>query len=188
MSKQKNNQSGFSVVEVLLVLIFVAIVVLIGVYVAHNHSNKTTASTTKTSTTSKKASASTTATPPATTKTTATTVPTQSYLAVTEWSVKIPVSGTLATAKYENITSAYGTKYDTVQVIVTPSAGDVVCKGGLVGWITRVPDSSPPDSSTVNSHVGSYYYEYDPGQDCTAPTSTGVMAQFKQAVGQIVAS
>jgi hypothetical protein len=59
MGKVSNDQTGFSAVEVLLGLIFVAIVVFIGVYVAHNRnsSNKTTASTTPTTTPS------TTATP-----------------------------------------------------------------------------------------------------------------------------
>jgi hypothetical protein len=54
MIKSKNNK-GFTVVEVLLVLIFVALVVLIGLYVMHNHktsnsgkiNNTVTANTTK---------------------------------------------------------------------------------------------------------------------------------------------
>lgn len=56
MGKIRNNQSGFSAVEVLLALIFVAIVVFIGVYVAHNRSDKKTATTT---TSTKKATTST---------------------------------------------------------------------------------------------------------------------------------
>ena len=45
----KHNQKGFSVVEVLLMLIFVAIVAFIGVYVVLNRNPKNTASTTTTS-------------------------------------------------------------------------------------------------------------------------------------------
>lgn len=40
MNKLKNDQSGFSVIELLLLLIFLAIVAFIGVYVAHNHTKK----------------------------------------------------------------------------------------------------------------------------------------------------
>jgi hypothetical protein len=57
VGKLKNNQKGFGAVEILLALIFIAIVAFIGVYVAHNHnSTKPTASTTtsKTSTTAPK--------------------------------------------------------------------------------------------------------------------------------------
>jgi uncharacterized membrane protein YeiB len=57
MGKLQNDEIGFSAVEVLLGLIFIAIVAFIGVYVAHNHnSTKPTVSTTtsKTSTTALK--------------------------------------------------------------------------------------------------------------------------------------
>jgi hypothetical protein len=37
MSKLRNNQSGFGAIEILLGLIFIAIIAFIGVYVAHNH-------------------------------------------------------------------------------------------------------------------------------------------------------
>jgi hypothetical protein len=47
----KKQQSGFTTVEVLLALIFVAIVAFIGVYVAHNRTTKTAASTMQTTTT-----------------------------------------------------------------------------------------------------------------------------------------
>ncbi len=57
MGKLKNNQSGFGAVEVLLGLIFVAIVAFIGVYVAHNRNNtaKTSSSITSITTSTKKA-------------------------------------------------------------------------------------------------------------------------------------
>lgn len=45
MNKIRNRQAGFSVIELLLILIFLAIVVLIGVYIAHNRSTKTTETT-----------------------------------------------------------------------------------------------------------------------------------------------
>lgn len=54
MGKIKNNQTGFSAVEVLLALIFVAIVAFIGVYIAHTNSNKTTTNTAKTTASSSK--------------------------------------------------------------------------------------------------------------------------------------
>lgn len=55
MGKLKNNQKGIGAIELLLALIFIAIVAFIGVYVLHNrNSTKTTASTntSKTSATS----------------------------------------------------------------------------------------------------------------------------------------
>jgi Tfp pilus assembly protein PilV len=58
MGKLRHNQKGFAVVEILLALIFVAIVVFIGMYVAHNRSTKTSAANAttnaETSTTAKK--------------------------------------------------------------------------------------------------------------------------------------
>ncbi len=42
MGKIRNNQSGFGAIEILLGLIFVAIVVFIGVYIAHNRSSSKT--------------------------------------------------------------------------------------------------------------------------------------------------
>jgi hypothetical protein len=40
--KVSKNEKGFGVIELLLLLIFIAIVTFIGLYVAHNHSGKTT--------------------------------------------------------------------------------------------------------------------------------------------------
>ncbi len=60
MGKIRNNQFGFGSVEVLLALIFVAIVVFMGVYIAHNHSNTKPAAiavTSKTTTTTTTATA-----------------------------------------------------------------------------------------------------------------------------------
>jgi hypothetical protein len=50
MGKLNKNDRGFTVVEILLSLIFVALILLIGLYVYHNHQTKTpttTSSTTK---------------------------------------------------------------------------------------------------------------------------------------------
>jgi len=63
MGKLKNNQKGFGAIEVLLALIFLAIVAFIGVYVAHNHNSSKTTATTTTSKTSTTAPKTTTATP-----------------------------------------------------------------------------------------------------------------------------
>lgn len=50
MNKISKNQKGFSAVEVLLALIFLAIVAFIGVYVAHNNSKPKTTATNSTTT------------------------------------------------------------------------------------------------------------------------------------------
>jgi type II secretory pathway pseudopilin PulG len=49
MKKIKKNENGFSVIELLLLLIFIAIVAFIGVYVAHNHKSSQTVTSDKTS-------------------------------------------------------------------------------------------------------------------------------------------
>jgi hypothetical protein len=53
MGKIKNNQKGFTAVEILLTLIFLAIIAAIGVYVAHNHNSAKPVATTNASTTTK---------------------------------------------------------------------------------------------------------------------------------------
>jgi hypothetical protein len=63
MGKVRTNQTGFSAVELLLALIFVAIVAFIGVYVAHNRNNTTKASSSTTSATTPTKKATTTNTP-----------------------------------------------------------------------------------------------------------------------------
>jgi hypothetical protein len=49
MGKLKNNQKGFTAVEILLTLIFLAIIAAIGVYVAHNNKSSSPTTATKTS-------------------------------------------------------------------------------------------------------------------------------------------
>jgi len=175
--KFRKNQSGFSVVEVLLLLIFLTIIGFTGYYVYHAQktTNKTNDTQTNTKTSSKDNQ----------TLLSKTETPAQSYLTFTEWGVKLPTSGTLADAQYQNITSAYGMDNDTAQVTVNPSVSPG-CKGGDIGWITRVPDSNTKDSSVVYySHIGTYNYEYELPQDCmTSPDS--VMTQLEQAVSHMV--
>jgi hypothetical protein len=60
MGKLKNNQKGFTAVEILLTLIFLAIIGAIGVYVAHNHKTNKSVVTTNSSTPSSTKSTTTT--------------------------------------------------------------------------------------------------------------------------------
>ncbi|MDB5182426.1 MAG: hypothetical protein JWO47_210 [Candidatus Saccharibacteria bacterium] len=182
MAKIQKNQSGFSVVELLLALIFVAIIAFIGVYVAHNHRSKTASTTTASSVTIKKTPVSTATTSPVTT---ATPTPTQGYLTVTQWGIKLPVSGALANAQYTDVSSAYSSTYPTMEVTVSDALATDTCKGGIVGWITRVPDSVQGATEVYYSHIGTYNYIYERGQDCTA--SSSLIDQFKQAVATMVA-
>lgn len=178
---KKLNQSGFSVVEVLLLLIFLAIIGFTGYYVYHAQKTSSKTDDVRTSTNAKTAPKDN---PVPTNKAN---IPTQSYLTFTEWGVKLPTSGTLADAQYQNITSIYGMDNDTVQVTVNPSVSPG-CKGGDIGWIARVPDSNTKDSSVAYySHIGTYNYEYELPQDCmTSPDS--VMTQLEQAVSHMVSA
>lgn len=180
---KKLNQNGFSAVEAILILIILGILGFTGWFVYHsqNAADKTYSSTD-------------TSTAPKPTKTTAKTptkpkaeAPAQSYLTFTEWGVKLPLSGALADARYEDITSAYSFPYSTMQVIVPATVTDT-CKGAVVGWIQRVPDNVSQALDMAHTHLGSYNYDYLYPQDCTVNQNTGASALFQQAVQKIASA
>jgi hypothetical protein len=192
VGKLKTNQAGFTVVEVLLTLIFIAIVVFIGVYIAHNHKTDTTPpkTSTKSSTTS-----------------TTSSNPNKGYFVIKEWGLRAKYSGNL-TLEYK-ITPDTGTpsvlyaRFSSTQL----DAQGATCKssGDYGGIISRYLSTSdilsadgsdtgqtaaqfaPTQSSSTYSHVGNYYYFFSRPQGvCNAAQSAqNVQSQTVQAVEQL---
>lgn len=113
----------------------------------------------------------------------------ESSLNFTEWGVTMPLSGKLSGATYQDITSAYSFDYPTVQVVVSGQPAATTCKGGVVGWLQRVPDTVKVSASTPHAHIGSYNYESIGVQDCAVQTAQPTLAaQFDKAVPKMVAN
>lgn len=90
MGKLKYDQKGFTAVEGLLIVLILVVIGAVGYMVYHNDHKAKTISTTNTSTTK----------PTTTAKTTTITQPTQKYITIAAWGVRVPYSGsdTLTTA------------------------------------------------------------------------------------------
>lgn len=124
--KLRKNEQGFSVVEVLLVLIFIAIVFFIGFYVAHAQKDKT-ANTTNTTTTAQKTSSDS--------KTSE-----SRYLDITEWGVKLPQpSG--------DTLQATSPSEDSVGIISKNLSDQYGCTENGAGMIKRWKAGATEDSS-----------------------------------------
>jgi cytoskeletal protein RodZ len=91
MGKLRKNSDGFTIVELLLVIIIVILLGFVGWYVYHTD-HKTTAST-KTSNTNSSTSSSTSTS-------------TKKYFTITQWGVRAPYSGSL-TLEYSIVTQTY---------------------------------------------------------------------------------
>jgi hypothetical protein len=82
VGKLKNNQKGFTAVEGLLIVLILVVIGAVGYMVYHNDHKTKTASVSTTA-----------ATKPATTKTSTATQPTQKYITISAWGVRVPYSG-----------------------------------------------------------------------------------------------
>ena len=177
-------------------LIFVALVVFIGFYIAHNTGNKNLASNTKTSLTSSKTS-------PVTTKTTSQTRKTssQGYFTITQWGVRAPYNGNL-TLQYTPPSGSTGiylssSQLDNISAQCALTAPDGT-PGGYGGYIARFTASAQIPTETGQSsgmsaqqyyanysgqsgyymsHVGSYYYIYTHPQGLCASNSATIQNQ-----------
>lgn len=94
MTKVYKNESGFSVVEAILIVVIVALIGVVGWLVYKNHHKTTHVNTTNTSVTQPTMSTSTKST------TTTTPVQTAKYLAVAQLGIKIPLNSTIADLSY----------------------------------------------------------------------------------------
>jgi Tfp pilus assembly protein PilV len=151
MGKVRNNQAGFSAVEVLLTLIFVAIIAFIGIYVAHNRNSKST-----TTASTKKSTASTIAEPKTHTVQEATDFTQTTY---DDFLTAINNAGTDNTqplgqvglkAVEDNLTADFYAK-----ATASPNAGDFSCAAQFVpSKYTASLTSSNKTTATVSVAIG----------------------------------
>jgi type II secretory pathway pseudopilin PulG len=163
----KRNQSGFSAIEALLVVLIVVVLVIIGLVVYQRHKS-----------TSAKTSVATNATQPQNTTTTQPAQATTPYLTLKEWGVKLPLSESIKDAYYvaeKGSSNGPGALPTTMWLGLTslsssscnPSNNDNGGRGA-VGAILRVLPTETdavtgqlltqkyPNGKTING----YYYTY----------------------------
>ncbi len=172
--KKIRNESGFSVIELLLVIIIVILLGFIGWYIYHTDHRATsnnTATTSKTASTTSKKSV--------------------SYFTISQWGVRAPYSGDL-TLEY-TISNSNGQTYASLSSAQL-DASDPACQsaGNYGGVIERYASSdmvqnadgsnsgltpsqyfSQNDiSNSEYSHVGNYYYWYIHSQAACGSSQT----------------
>lgn len=179
MSKLQKNESGFSAVEVVLVLVIVALIGTVGWLVYKNHHKTTTAAITTTSAT-KPTTSTTTKT---TTKTTTTTPSTTTVVKIPELSIEITVPNSIddLTYHYTSSTSGSGAKELTADLSTSSLAAQVSsCTAnsstdsanfdalGVLGNY-QGQFSSAPDFTLVKQY-STYYIAYNEPQDTCLPS------------------
>jgi hypothetical protein len=182
----KVNEKGFSVVELLIVILMFVLIGAVGYLVYKDHHTAVPKVVTVTKTTVAK---------PKTSKITSTgAATTPSYLAIKEWGVRIPLSSSISDAYYY-----YNNGYAYLSV---QSHNNDQCAANNVseGVMTRFSQSDvdPQTNQTLLSEhttdavkVGNYYYFYThPQAECSSDTTIQNQANidmqaFEQAVKQI---
>lgn len=168
--RKQSNQSGFGVIETLLVIILVVLVGFVGYYIYHTNKNvnKTYDKTASTAKTSHETAAA------------------PSYLTITEWDVKLPLASDIAGVKYQLVSNS-GAPYANLTLTgseCTPIA--TIVRGAATD---SDPATDPQDGSKGPTfkddkakHVGNYYYDLITtngstcfsGEQMTADHVTGV--------------
>ena len=160
MGKLSKNESGFSALEVILIIVIVALVGFTGwyVYSSQQKANKNLAATTSGNPTFKKV------TKPTVTKTTKQPATSQKYLTITEWGVRAPYTS--------NDTLTYVLKGDSAMIVSKNLADSYGCTTFGAGGISRLtPDSIvDPGPDTVAQvakanpndykYIAGYYYSF----------------------------
>jgi len=199
MNKLKQNESGFSAVEVVLVLIIVVLLGVVGWFVYKNQKKTSPSTTTTTSTTT-----------PTSTKTTTTPAPIstqpkdQNVVKLQELGIQITVPDTLKDLTYSSKKST-GNEYSdsTLAYFSTQAltAKDSRCSssGGNppLGWIAKTPGQYPNSPNVDNSsgtlvkQFQTYYIAYrSPGMGCFEDTQTNestikLMQQLQSAYSTV---
>ena len=162
MGKIRKNQEGFSVVEVVLVLVVVALIGVVGFMVYKNQHKTTNNSTTN---------ATTLTTPPKTTTPPVTTpAQTTDTLTVKEWGVKVPLTTDISDLTYEvtgkglnlhdqnqPVIKFYTKRLKEAQGICSSNNFPVSLNRGISTDIPIMGDGPGPDDTTANT----YGYLYD---------------------------
>jgi prepilin-type N-terminal cleavage/methylation domain-containing protein len=194
---RNQKQAGFTIVEVLLVLILLAIVGFTGYYVWHSQ-KKTDETLTTTNNTAQ------TATPKQSTVT-----DNQKYLAITEWGVKIPLAADISDAYYIQQHDINAVYLSLTNYKGTDCAADNVSLG-LIQRFTAA-DKDDDGNALVSDYpaaikIGNNYYQYQhpqaacdggggvdnssssPYGNTGADKASALMSEFKAASEHIVAA
>jgi len=197
MNKLKQNESGFSAVEVILVLVIIVLLGVVGWFVYKNQKKTTTPSTTNTSTTKP---TSTTATPTST----STQPKDQNVIKLQELGIQITVPDTLKDLTYtskkltgneypESTLAYFSTQALTAKASACSSSGG----NPPLGWMAKTPGQYPKDPNVDNSsgtlvkQFQTYYIAYrSPGMGCfedaqTNETARSLMLQLQSAYSTI---
>ena len=196
MGKMNKNQSGFSAVEALLILIIVGILGFTGYFVWHAKQSADKSLTPNNSTTPVIKKKTTTNQTQPTTSTSQTSQ--QQYLAIKEWGVKIPLASSISTAYY-----SYDSSTGLVRLSLDKYKGtNCAAEQGQLYAISRSTDASGGGANSgTGVKIGSYYYfPVHPQTGCDgttnstwvpnsagATTAMSYVPYFKTAVSQIVA-
>jgi hypothetical protein len=188
------NNDGFTLVEVLLILIFLGIIGFTGYYVWHSQKAADKALTVSDNSTG-------TVAVPATQK------HTTKYLDIKEWGVKLPLSSGIESAYYEAGTAdVSGSIYLSIDGYKgTDCAADAVTLGAIQRF---APNDKDDEGSYLTAqfpnavHVGGYYYQYQHPQagcdggsqhgsrelnDQEAAKASDLMTEFSKASSNLVA-
>jgi type II secretory pathway pseudopilin PulG len=159
----KRDQSGFSTIEALLVVLVVAVLAVIGFVVYQRHKPSSAKNSAATSQTQTK-------TQPAQTTT--------QYLTIKEWGVKLPLSSAISNADYvvaKGSSSGAGGQPDKVWLGLTsntsascnPANNDAGGRGAIGAIIRVLPTDTDPVSGQLLTQkypngvtIGGYYYLY----------------------------
>jgi Tfp pilus assembly protein PilV len=194
--RQREHQSGFGTVEILLVVLVVAVLSVTGLVLYHRHkpSNaKNSAATSQTQTTSTQSQS---------TITTQTQQAATDYLTIKEWGIKMPLSNTIGDAYYVVATNSTGTMWLGRTALNTgdckaSQANTTTSEITAIGALVRV---APTDIDPVQGKpysqlypgvtIGNYFYGYMSGIKGKTCASSSVLqstdAAFATAAKNIV--
>lgn len=153
--KRQNRQTGFSIVEAVIAVVAIAVIGTAGFFVYQHNRLKTTGATGGAQITNNQQ---TTTTPPA---------PTVSYLTITEWGVKLPLSAEIKDAYYVPGIGSVGSDGVTNQVYVglkSQDANGCTAAGSNHGQdsaLATIFRSKPGDVDPVTNKL--YTQEYPDG-------------------------
>ena len=193
----KPKQSGFSIIEVSLVILVVAVLSATGFVVYQHHkpsSAKNSAATSSNQPTEQ----------PQGTTTTQSAQTTRQYLTIKEWGVRVPYSGSLKLSYTMSLESRTAT-FSSDQL--TALSSDCVGRSGLIiRWAsTDQVSEGPPDANTPTAanafagkdpstlpyaHIGNYYFTFAHDQAACGDlnTTAATQSQTNDAVKALVAN
>ncbi len=206
MNKLHTNQSGFTLIETILVLVIVVAIAGVGLFVWHSKqvADKTLAPTHSTNPTfknnakGKSAETGTNAAKPSTPASTPT-----SYFAITQWHIRAPYSGSLTLEYQQNSSNPDEMMVSSAQLNAGGPSTCTTADGGA-GYIGRyAPTDEVAPGETAQQYVnqnfaaansqppayakiGNYYYIYsDASNDCS---DTALQTQTTDAFDKVVDS